>query len=425
MNLHTRLRRLCRGKRKQDTLEILSSLSYRTGQLKEYLQEIANYVHQLIEVDVCVVTLCQEGFAQVLASSAGGEDNQTSSLHGQLAGTVVNTGRSLIVENTKTCTKYGQAPAGFLAYLGIPLRTSQGKVIGTICSFHRQSRRFSGQEVRIVELFAERAATAIDNYFLFEQQRQFNQILEVEVARRTEELKVAQSKLIQQEKLAAIGEFATGIIHEIRNPLTTMKMGLNYFRKLDLSVQSQERLYLALAESERLERLLREILLYAKPQRLNISRINLDELVVQTVHVLQMTPEVIDRYIEYENNDEGKEENDLMMEIDADKIKQVLVNLVRNACEAIEVGDRVKLRVKTDVDLQHVFITIWNGGSPITTEILAKMTQPFFSTKSSGTGLGLAIVKRIIDAHYGRLSIESSAESGTTVTVMLPRKWRV
>lgn len=425
MNLHTRLRRLCRGKRKQDTLEILSSLSYRTGQLKEYLQEIANYVHQLIEVDVCVVTLCQEGFAQVLASSAGGEDNQTSSLHGQLAGTVVNTGRSLIVENTKTCTKYGQAPAGFQAYLGIPLRTSQGKVIGTICSFHRQSRRFSGQEVRIIELFAERAATAIDNYFLYEQQRQFNQILEVEVARRTEELKVAQGKLIQQEKLAAIGEFATGIIHEIRNPLTTMKMGLNYFRKLDLSVQSQERLYLALAESERLERLLREILLYAKPQILNISRINLDELVVQTVNVLQMTPEAIDRYIEYENNDEGKKENDLIMEIDADKIKQLLVNLVRNACEAIEVGDRVKLRVTTDVNLQHVLITIWNGGSPIPSEILSKMTQPFFSTKSSGTGLGLAIVKRIIDAHHGRLSIESSAELGTTVTVMLPREYQV
>ena len=101
-------------------------------------------------------------------------------------------------------------------------------------------------EINFAELFAERAATAIDNYQLYQQQLQFSQTLEAEVLQRTEELRTAQRKLIEKERLAAIGEFSSCIIHEIRNPLTTIKMGLNSFKKLDLSKLYQERLSLAL-----------------------------------------------------------------------------------------------------------------------------------------------------------------------------------
>ncbi len=400
----------------QQTLDILFSLSYRTGELSGYLKEIACDVSKLINIDLCVVTLCQQGFAKVLASSIDlGDNHSTQSLHGQLSGTVVDTGKNLIVENTQNCTEYGQAPEGFHAYLGIPLRTSQGEIIGTICSFHKKTRRFSTQEVNIVELFAERAATAIDNYHLYQQQRQFNQILESEVTRRTEELRTAQAKLVEQERLAAIGEFAAGIIHEIRNPFTTMKMGLNYFNKLDLSTQAKERLFLALDEANRLERLLKEILLYAKPQTLSLSQIYINELINKLLESLRIMPEAIGRNIEfYAANNETK------IEGDEDKIKQVLINLVRNACEAVDSGDTVKLLVDSNVNLKQVCIQVRNGGSPIPPEILPKLTLPFFSTKSSGTGLGLAIVKRIVDAHGGEFLIESNTESVTTVTVKLP-----
>jgi signal transduction histidine kinase len=406
--------------RQQKTLDILFSLSYRTGELSGYLKQIACDVSQLISINLCVVTLCQKGFATVLASSIDlGENNSTHSLHGQLTGTVVDTGQNLIVENTKTCTEYGEAPEGFQAYLGIPLRTSQGEIIGTICSFHKEPRKFYPQEIKIVELFAERAATAIDNYHLYQQQRQFNQMLEEEVARRTEELRAAQAKLVEQERLAAIGEFAASIIHEIRNPFTTMKMGLNYFNKLDLSAQSKERLFLALDEANRLERLLKEILLYAKPQTLNLCIIDINKLILNIIESLQIMPETIDRYIEFHPAiNSGK---NLNIEADEDKIKQVLINLLRNACEAVESGNTVKLEVNNSLNLQQVIIKVWNGGSPIPPEILSKLTQPFFSTKSSGTGLGLAIVKRIIDAHNGEFLIESNAELGTTVTIKLAR----
>ncbi|MEO0686044.1 MAG: ATP-binding protein, partial [Cyanobacteria bacterium J06649_11] len=105
---------------------------------------------------------------------------------------------------------------------------------------------------------------------------------------------------------------------------------------------------------------------------------------------------------------------------DEDKIKQVLINIVQNACEAIPPGEEVKLNVDSNLEREEVSIQVRNGGEPIPPDILPLLTQPFYSTKSSGTGLGLAITKRIVEAHNGKFVIESNAEEGTSVTVKLP-----
>jgi signal transduction histidine kinase len=104
---------------------------------------------------------------------------------------------------------------------------------------------------------------------------------------------------------------------------------------------------------------------------------------------------------------------------DPDKLKQVLINLVTNACEAVSDGDRVHISVVSR-GRDRRCLQVHNGGRPIHPEQLAKLTEPFFTTKATWTGLGLAIVQRIIDAHAGSLKIESSATAGTTVTVTLP-----
>lgn len=401
----------------QQTLKVLASLSYRTGELSRYLREISLGVSQLIEVDWSVVTLCQQEFEKVLASSIDmGEGDHTYSLHGLLTATVVQRGCSLVVEDAKTCTEYGKAPEGYRSYLGVPLRTADGHVIGTICSFHRQPRKFSPEEVQIAELFAERAATAIDNYRLYQQQLKFNETLEAEVARRTQELREAQAKLLEQARLAAIGEFAATIVHEIRNPLTTVTMGLRYFKRVDLSEAGQERLELALGEAERLQRLLSEILLYAKPQTLQLSQLNLNQMITQMLDSLQNLPEAQGRTIEF-----APAPTVPLVMGDQDKLKQVFINLIRNACEAVAPGETICWQVDTDIDSGTVWTQVHNGGQPIPPDILPQLTQPFVSTKSSGTGLGLAIVKRIVEAHKGELSIQSSAEEGTTVTVRLPK----
>ncbi|MEA5596742.1 ATP-binding protein [Rivularia sp. UHCC 0363] len=400
---------------KARTIQILSSLSHRTGELSIYLKEIVNSVSKLINVDSSVITICQEGVGQILASSIEmGENNGTHSFHGQLTGTVLETGQFLIVEDTETCTQYGQAPSGCRAYLGIPLRTSQREVIGTICCFHQKPRRFSTQEIEIVELFAERAATAIDNHHLYEQQRQFNQILETEVTLKTEELRAAQAKIIQQERLAAIGEFAASIIHEIRNPFCTIKLVLEYFNKVDLSAEVRKRLVLALDEAKRLEKLLAEILLYAKPQILDVSQIDINQCIQKVLDLQQILPAMINKHLEfYPAIAEPK------IYGDEDKLKQVLINLIQNAYEAVGSGEKVKLQVNSNFNKGEVCIQVCNDGEPIPSNILPLLTQPFFSTKSSGSGLGLAITKRIVEAHNGEFLIESNTE-GTIVTVKFP-----
>ncbi|MUG96913.1 GAF domain-containing protein [Scytonema sp. UIC 10036] len=400
--------------RERRAIALLSSLNYRTGKLNSYLHNVACGVSELLNVDWSVVTLCQEGFERVLASSIDmGKGEHVYSLHGLLTNTVVKTGRSLVVEDANEHPEYGKAPEGYCAYLGIPLRTAEGEVIGTICSFHQQPREFSQEEIQLGELFAERAATAIDNYHLYKQQCQFNYILEAEVQKRTLELRAVQAKLVEQERLAAIGEFAAMIVHEIRNPLTTIIMGLKYFQKTVLTEAAQERLSLASGEANRLENLLSEILFYAKPQVLQLCELDVDQFICELLNYMSEMPEAVSRKIEF-----MPVSVPVKILGDKDKLKQVFINIVRNACEAVSPGDPIKWEVDIS-NPEQVCINVCNGGQPIPPEVLSKLTQPFFSTKSSGTGLGLAITKRIVNAHGGELFIHSDT-TGTTVSVQLP-----
>jgi signal transduction histidine kinase len=399
----------------QPILEVLSSLSYRRGEVEidRYLQEIACSVSHLLELDWSVVTLCANGSERVMASSLDmGEAGTVFSLHGSLTETVVTTGRTLTVEDAKIHPEFGCPPDGYSSYLGVPLRTYSGEVIGTICSFCRQPRDYTLEEVRTVELFAERAATAIDNYHLYQQQKRFNEFLEREVAKRTEELKAAQEQLIEQERLAAIGEFAAMIVHEIRNPLTTISMGLNYFRKLCVSAAELERFYLVIDELRRLQELLREILLYAKPQLLQVEEIELNHWLEHLRPSLVEMPEASERQLEFLPSP-----SPVAIVADRDKLKQVFINIIRNAFEAISPGETVTCSLERS---DRIYIHVHNGGEAIDAAILPKLTTPFYSTKREGTGLGLAIVKRVIESHGGTLSIQSHTDTGTIVTMAFP-----
>lgn len=409
--------------RDQQIIEALATLNYRSGELDEYLETIARSVCNLLEIDLTVVTLIQDqAFDRVVASSDGEEDLTVYDLHGTVTGTVVTSGRSLVVEDVRLTQEYGSTPEGFLCYLGVPLRTAQGDTIGTVCSFHSEPRAFLPEEIRTAELFAERAAAAIDNYRLYQLQQQFNDRLEAEVIKRTVELRAAQSRLIEQERLAAIGEFAATIVHEIRNPLTTVKMGLNHTQKLNLLASDQERLQLALDEARRLEELLNEILLFSKPHAIQPTEVEVNTLLQDVLALIQETPKAQGLQIHL-----VPPSTTIHVIGDRDKLKQVLINLLHNACEAAaasmvpnpDAAAVVTCRAEVGEN-NTVYILIHNAGDPIPTEQLPKLTQPFYSTKPGGTGLGLAIVKRIVDAHGGGLHIESTAELGTLVRVELP-----
>ncbi|MEM9806734.1 MAG: HAMP domain-containing sensor histidine kinase, partial [Cyanobacteria bacterium P01_D01_bin.56] len=201
-------------------------------------------------------------------------------------------------------------------------------------------------------------------------------------------------------------------VHEVRNPLTTVMMGLNALHNTQLDERNTMRLGLALGEAQRLESLLNEILLYAKPQTLQTTSVNLAQLTRDVVATLQAQPLAQNRSIVLKNLPQN-----ILVQGDADKLKQVLINLIGNACEAIDPGNTVTCHLEET--LQQVHLRIHNGGTPIPADILPKLTQPFFTTKNTGTGLGLPIVKRIVEAHQGLFKIESTTGNGTTTTVTL------
>jgi two-component system, sporulation sensor kinase A len=214
-------------------------------------------------------------------------------------------------------------------------------------------------------------------------------------------------------RLAEIGELAAMIVHEVRNPLTTITMGLNAFKKLQLSERFQEYLALSLDEADRLQRLLGQILLYSRPQTLQRSRLVLNGFITATLNTLQAIPAASGKHLECVIPAEP-----IIVLADQDKLKQILINLVTNAYEAVNEGDIVTVDVQKTENHQ-VCIQIHNGGMPIPADVLPQLSKPFFTTKASGNGLGLAIVKRIVEAHDGKFSIESSAATGTIVEVRL------
>lgn len=232
------------------------------------------------------------------------------------------------------------------------------------------------------------------------------------VARDITERKQAEKALA---RLAEIGELAAMIVHEVRNPLTTVLMGLTSFQRMDLPERAKIRLSLALDEAERLKRLLNEILLYSRPQSLQKQELELNTFITQILEELRSMPAASGRRIEF-----TPAAIPVRVSVDPDKLKQVFINLVGNACEAIAPGEVVTWQVKPELAHRQVCIPIHNGGDPIPPDVLPNLTKPFFTTKSSGNGLGLAIVKRIVEAHEGELGIESTAEMGTTVSVRLP-----
>lgn len=156
-----------------------------------------------------------------------------------------------------------------------------------------------------------------------------------------------------------------------------------------------------------------EILLYSKPQVLQLAELNINRLMQEFLLTIRELPVAAGRLIQLLPAPQP-----VYILGDASKLKQVFINLVSNACEAVEPGEVVQWQLDC-LPPDRLCIRIHNGGPVIPPEVLPRLTEPFYSTKPHGTGLGLAIVKRIVQQHGGELVIESNQETGTTVRVFL------
>ena len=223
-------------------------------------------------------------------------------------------------------------------------------------------------------------------------------------------------KLADYQHLAAIGRFATGIAHEIRSPLATINMAIEYFRSSpDISESVRKRALIASDEAERVKHLMEEILLYAKPLRLDTQKLDLIELVNYSMALVKSEFEQKNLHFELLSGD-----NNIFVMADREKLIQVFLNLFQNAIQASEQGGVIVVLLSREPASGWVQMEINNRGEMIAADLLGKVFEPFYTTRAHGTGLGLNIVKRIVEAHGGEINASSGKDTGTTFNLSLP-----
>lgn len=223
-----------------------------------------------------------------------------------------------------------------------------------------------------------------------------------------------QEQVYRAERLAALGELMASIAHEIRNPLTSIKGFVQYLQNVDSIEEREEYMPIIIKEVDRVNRVIEELLYFARPSETYYSLVNINELLEKTLVLVQ------------NKTTSHKVEFRLILasglpliEADAEQIKQVLLNLLINAMQAIP--DKGSVVIDTwQPDASYVCVRITDTGVGIKEEDKHKIFDPFFTTKAAGTGLGLAVVQRIISAHYGQIHIDSQDNEWTAVTLKLP-----
>ncbi|MBD3258959.1 PAS domain S-box protein [candidate division GN15 bacterium] len=228
-----------------------------------------------------------------------------------------------------------------------------------------------------------------------------------------------ENKVRANDRLAAIGELSASIAHEIRNPLAAISGSVEVLSsELQLDGPNARLMELITRESQRLNKILTEFLAYARIGRPAYTKVELCHLVSEVRELIQMHDRVPDNIVIAVDSDEPI----VYVVGDEDLIKQMVMNLLMNACEAFE-GNPGELRVSIDSarDDAHVFLRVADNGPGIPEEYLDKVYEPFFSTKKQGTGLGLAIVHRVVTALKLKLHVESVEGQGTCFTIDFQR----
>lgn len=391
-------------------LESLASVSRTINSalnLDEVLQTITRDAATLMQAKMCSLMMLDEtrAWLDLRASHGAGEvylRKPRLNVGESLLGAVVRRRKAVQVDNVQTSAGYQNVDVarqeGLVSLLSAPLLFA-GEAIGTLNIYTAAPYKFSNEEIRILTAFAELSAIAIEKARLYER------------------LVDAEEQMRQNEKLSALGLLAAEVAHEIRNPLTVMKM---LYHSLDLKFPGTdpraEDARLMGEKIEHLNKIVERILDFARTTEPKLVPVDLNAVV-----------EELSLLVRHKLANQGvklvrKLQGDLPPVLgDAMQLEQAFLNLILNATEAMPEGGTLILTTRTTKSPRQVVVEFADTGAGMSEEQCSRAFRSVLNTtKAKGTGLGLAIVGRTIETHGGVLEIKSQLGKGTTISILFP-----
>jgi two-component system sensor histidine kinase HydH len=298
-------------------------------------------------------------------------------------------------------------------HLAITALSIDERPVGLLTLARRDDSPYTDRELHSAVVLGLQLASLLERTGLYAESKR----LYADLKQSYDDLGRTQAELVRHERLAALGELAAVMAHEVRNPLGVIFNSLSTLRRL---VRPSEDVDLLLnmvgEEADRLDRIVNDLLDFARPFELSRRAVPVAPIIASAIEAATRALPA--------NCSVAMEVAPALspFAVDAHLLRQALVNLVLNALQAMPRGGRVLVRVSSDTcaDSRWLVIDVVDEGAGLHPKAAEKLFQPFWTTKATGTGLGLAVVKRIVDAHYGQVTARSNEGLGTTFTLRIP-----
>ncbi len=392
--------------------------------LEEVLEATMEGIQEIMRVEAGALVLLDEASGELTCRKSfhmplnrGPEGSERTWIPGQsvrpddgLVGHVIASAEPKLVNDVERDPHFSGAPADEVggvvprAVLCVPL-TIRDRTIGAVELINKLDGAFDEQDLDLLRAMAASVAVAVDNANLYTELTEF-----------ADELERSQAKLVQAEKMAAIGRLAASLAHEINNPLQAIHNSLHLTAHEGLAVERRQA-YLGMAqgEVERLIDIVQRMLDFYRPSRGRVEATDLNRVVHKVLTLAQ-------KRLQHDHVDVRTELADRLPAIPvvSDEISQVILNLLINAVEAMPAGGELRLKTALSDDRQHVLLSVQDSGPGMSARQIKRLFEPFYTTKPEGTGLGLAISYGIVERHGGTIDVSSAPDQGTTFVVRLP-----
>jgi signal transduction histidine kinase len=397
----------------------IGELATMTLDTPEILKQVVAITAELMKVDACSIYLYDGDGQLVLEATRGLSEHAVKVVRitpGEgITGRAAKQGRLLAVRDVTTDKRNKYIPItgeeAFHSILSVPL-TSQGENIGVINVQTCAPRTYRKNERQLLKTIAHQVSGVIRNARLYEH---------VHAAKR--DLEEANTRLIESEKMAALGRLSATLSHELRNPLSGLKGASQLLlRKTKENDERRQYVSLILEEVERLSKIADDLIHFAKPKILNRTLFGANELLED---ILLLQSEDITRRDIIVRKRLSKQPP---IYADRDKLKQVVVNIVINAMDAMPEGGELLVSSSATISettkKEVITFQFRDTGAGIPDDLLGKVFEPFWTTKPNGVGLGLAVCKSIIEQHGGVIDMKSirnaAGTGGTLITIEIP-----